>query len=42
MSHENSWLRDILDSAWNEGQTLAGPKKKFGANKKLDSLVQMA
>jgi hypothetical protein len=25
-------------SAWNEGQ----PKKKFGASKKLESLVQMA
>jgi hypothetical protein len=27
--------RDILASAWNEGQPLAGPKKKFWASKKL-------
>ena len=28
--------RDILASAWNEGQPLAGPKKKFWASKKLE------
>ena len=34
--------RDILASAWNEGQPFAGPKKIFGPVKKLESLVQMA